>query len=45
MREILAASKTSVRKTQDKGKLGKLRDMWEDNIKMDHTEIGCEDFD
>ena len=34
-----------VRKPEGKGRLGRSRRRWEDNIKMDLYEVGCGDMD
>ena len=33
-----------VGKPEGKRALGRLRRRWEDNIKMDHQEVGCSDY-
>jgi hypothetical protein len=42
MGEMRNACNTSVRKPEGKRPLGRSRDRWEDNIRMDLKEIGCE---
>ena len=37
--------RVSVRKSEGKRPLGRPRHRWEDNIKMDLQEVGCEDMD
>jgi len=39
------AYRVLVEKPEGKGLLGRPRHRWEDNIKMDHQEVGCEGMD
>jgi hypothetical protein len=39
------AYRVLLEKPEGKRLLGRLRHRWEDNIKMDHQEVGCEGMD
>ena len=45
MEERRGVYRLSVGKPEGKRPLGRPRDRWEDNIKMDLTEVGCEGMD
>jgi hypothetical protein len=45
MRESRGVYRCLVGKPEGKGPLGRLRRRWENNIKMDFQEVGCEDMD
>ena len=42
MGEIKGVYSVLLKKPEGKGPLGRPRRRWEDNIKMDHQEVGCE---